>query len=239
MAASVRSAAANNSGSATATSVVVAKPAGTASGDILYGLVHTNDSGPTITPPSGFAEVIAPFATGGTNLGGMACYRKVAGGAEPADYTWTVAAATRFCVGMVAVQGADTATPEDVTGTATTGSANPGTAADAPSVDPATTDALLLCAMGGTVGATGTQVTATPPSGMTEQADQSTTNAGAARNSSLEVSSLALASGAATGVKTNTVTSSISWGGLSVAVRSAAAAAGAPPRFLSQYGSFF
>jgi hypothetical protein len=71
------------SNSGTGTTVVVNKPTGTVSGDLLVA-VMISDAGPAWTQPAGFTEVLdvvsAPF--GGASW-------KAAGGAEPSTYTFT------------------------------------------------------------------------------------------------------------------------------------------------------
>ena len=76
----------NASNSATA---LVTKPSGTASGHLLIGLC-ISDGNPTYTPPSGFTEWL-DTATGAF---GEVAY-KTAGGAEPADYTFTASKSTQ------------------------------------------------------------------------------------------------------------------------------------------------
>lgn len=71
--------------SGAASSVTVTKPTGTASGELMVAIVNWNTNG-TITPPSGWTEknTVTAFSGGTTGL-----YYKVAGGSEPADYTWS------------------------------------------------------------------------------------------------------------------------------------------------------
>lgn len=103
-----RASASVNADTATA-SFVVNKPTGTASGDVLIGIVGqlvTN----TITPPSGWTSIELESADANIRL--QAWY-KVAGGSEPSTYTWAVSATKGFAwIGCY--ENVDNSTPVDV-----------------------------------------------------------------------------------------------------------------------------
>jgi hypothetical protein len=63
------------------TTVVIPKPTGTASGDLLLAVVSFADTIAVITPPSGWSLLM--------QISMKAVYTKTAGGGEPASYTWT------------------------------------------------------------------------------------------------------------------------------------------------------
>ena len=73
------------------TSITVAKPSGTVDGDVLVALVAAiiSSSPYSFTPPAGWVATgaIAQFAASG---GRMQIWTRVAGGSEPANYSWTV-----------------------------------------------------------------------------------------------------------------------------------------------------
>ena len=69
------------------TSVTITKPAGVVSGDLMIAVI-TNATDETITPPSGWTEYSdSPRLPSAFNKAWA--YRKVAGGSEPANYTWS------------------------------------------------------------------------------------------------------------------------------------------------------
>lgn len=78
------------------TSLTVTKPTSTADGDLLVASFWYKDTGRTITPPSGWTLQ----ESGGTNQTGTV-YTKVAGGSEPADYTWSVSGAAVVLHGSI------------------------------------------------------------------------------------------------------------------------------------------
>lgn len=225
MAASVRSF--NTYGSTvTETSAVVPMPSGWQAGDVVYiGWELTASSG-TVTDPSGWANLFTHFRSSGTTNSLHGVYRRVMQGGDGNDVTFTISSG-RFAAVSVAVQDADTGTPEDVTPTTDDNSASPTSYPDvrAPSIDPAASDCLLLTFHALRNGTNGATTTFTPPSGMSEQGD-ATSNVAGASNAAIEAASLALSSGDATGTKTATASSSsgttINQMRSAVAVRSAA-----------------
>lgn len=82
------------------TTVTIAKPAGTASGDVLVALIvaSTSSTAPTITPPSGWVAV-GTFANGPSKTAGV--WTRAAGGSEPANYAWTSSVAMNQAAGVV------------------------------------------------------------------------------------------------------------------------------------------
>jgi hypothetical protein len=99
-------AAASNAGSGT--SLVVTKPTGTASGDVLMAFWNNAGSGSsTITWPSGFTEEAnANMVTPDTTT--IRCASKTAGGSEPADYTITSSTNDACTAAILAFSGRDT-----------------------------------------------------------------------------------------------------------------------------------
>jgi len=86
-------------------SLVVNKPTGTALNDVLVAAFTCNSV--TVTPPSGFTE----FASTSNSTLFTRLYYKVAGGSEPATYTWGTSANGPIHVALTAWRGCDTADP--------------------------------------------------------------------------------------------------------------------------------
>ena len=92
------------------TSVNVAKPTSTVSGDFLLAqiLYQNGTSVATLTPPSGWTLVRR--TDNGTALG-QAIYYRFAGGSEPTSYTWTFSSSTVAAGGIARYTGVDPTTP--------------------------------------------------------------------------------------------------------------------------------
>ncbi len=149
----------------TTTSVTITKPAGTVSGDLLIACV-TNGSANAApsSVPSSWSLLVDQGGT--TWWGGI--YYLVAGGSEPADYTWS--GFTDSCTGvMIAVSGADTSSPFDGFSAApNVGTATPGSA----SITTTVADTLIVgaCAEDDNNGLS-TWACATDPTTLSERAD--------------------------------------------------------------------
>lgn len=77
-------------GTSVSTYRTVAKPTGTAEGDLLFAQVARNtDTNQPSSVPEGWALVPGTTYRGNSTLSYYALYYKVAGASEPADYTWT------------------------------------------------------------------------------------------------------------------------------------------------------
>lgn len=124
---------------------------------------------------------------------------------------------------VIVVTGADTATPADG---AAGGNGAASTSHVAPSVSPATSDALLLCG----AQSAGPAGTYTPPSGMTEQTDLKDDGNGGSGFAAGSTASLVLTASGATGTKTFTFSASTAYATASIAIKAASGvAASAPP----------
>lgn len=137
------------------------KPAGTASGDVLYASIccYLSDS-ITVSTPAGWTLVRGPDRrTGSAQIAGY-LFRKVAGGSEPASYTFTASQGTYLTAWIARVTGADTTTPEDASTSGNNGTGSPRTGLG---VTTSGSDRLLLlCSLGFGVAPNAT------PSGMTQ-----------------------------------------------------------------------
>jgi len=133
--------------------LTITKPAGTASGDVMLATISARPSAMTINPPAGWAlykRTEQPNGGVSTAPGGMTLltYYKAAGGAEPANYTWTLANPQNDGGGVVGtitrVSGVDTANPIDVYVDALTGN---GVVHSAPSVTTTVPNTLLVASI--------------------------------------------------------------------------------------------
>jgi hypothetical protein len=109
---------------AAATTVVVNKPAGVIAGDVMYATVLSfpQVSGVHATSP-GWTDVAFIDDAGGINS--LTVLRKVAGGAEPATYTFTGNASPNMQNGaLLALIGVNNTTPEDAVATVTNGASS-------------------------------------------------------------------------------------------------------------------
>lgn len=88
------------------TSVTMTKPTGVASGDVLVAFITANDQ--TVTAPSGFTSI--ETAQGGTGPFRGSSFYKVAGGSEPADYSFSVPSDSPIVGSLSAYRGVDTDT---------------------------------------------------------------------------------------------------------------------------------
>lgn len=154
--------------------VTINKPSGTASGDLLvaYFLTFT-EAGygtPTHEPPTGWTLVsqrTSDVYYSGAVIG--AVYYKVAGGSEPATYTWgnALSARTFGNVVMLRITGADTTTPIDAS--ANTNTPAPASNYNFPSVTTTGADRLILLFGGLTDTPSGSDWPLAAPSGFTVQ----------------------------------------------------------------------
>ena len=115
------------------------KPSGTVSGDLLIACCYHTGT-PTITGPTGWTRLLR--VTGTSDVGWVADYwYKVAGGSEPASYTWS--GGTDHLIDIASYSGVDNGTPFDVTVDSATSSS--GVNIVAPSVTTATANAWISC----------------------------------------------------------------------------------------------
>lgn len=220
-AATVRSASSAAS-TASVTSLDCDKPAGVVDGDVLYAIVHLTASSGSIDTPSGWTQIGSTLTAGSSTSSRAALFRRVAA-SEPSTYTFSVTNAGRISAAIVAVQDADTTTPElDSDGAVDTTS---GTSIVAPSIDPAS-DALLLAFFAGRISTNGTAVTYTPDGAMVEEADVSTAVA-ATSNSCVSIDSQEGVTAGSTGTRTATSSLALNWIAFTVAVAGGAGGGGA------------
>lgn len=102
------------SATSTNTSLTIDKPTGVVSGDVMLVNITSNNGG---TPSLSGWSSLGTGIFNGSNLRATVLY-KVAGGSEPANYTFALGAGANDAVGtIVAFSGVDNASPIDATGT--------------------------------------------------------------------------------------------------------------------------
>ena len=142
-----------------ATGLTVAKPAGTAPGDVLVSCLTLNGSAiATNGAPTGWTRFAAATGVSNPHVYG---YYKVAGAAEPDTYTWGYSTSIVSSGGIARYSGA--AGLDGLASTAAGASATTGTV---PGVTTTTSNTMLVGCMGINSGAP--TVTITAPTGMSE-----------------------------------------------------------------------
>lgn len=163
-----------------AATLTISRPAGTVAGDVMiasitFGPCSAISGGActtTITPPAGWTQVnTVTDQTTGAGTGGFGnrlfVYRRVATGAEPANYTWSFGGPlphTGAAGGIISFSGVDTASPIVTQAGQTTPSATSHTA---PSISTGTVTNTMLVS----THSANSSAAWTPPAGMTERVD--------------------------------------------------------------------
>ncbi|MDQ3540489.1 MAG: hypothetical protein M3440_07355, partial [Chloroflexota bacterium] len=190
-----------SSGGTSVTTFVMARPAGTVAGDLMVLAVDHLSGSTTCTSP-GWESLydVSNTAGGATSHSTNALY-KIAGAAEPADYTITLSSSKTAIASMLTYSGAlATMVTADIVSASVVDSAATTTVVTAPGVTTTVDGCLLL-----TIHHVGVNVDAntwTPPTGMTERADIA--SGGTSGSSALSVNELILGAAGATGDKTAT-----------------------------------
>ncbi|MDP2794359.1 MAG: hypothetical protein Q8O25_09825 [Sulfurisoma sp.] len=200
--------------------LTITKPAGTVSGDVMLATISARPSQMTITAPAGWALYKRTEQLNGgvsTDPGGMTLltYFKMAGGSEPANYTWTLAntigAGANGGGGVVGtitrVSGVDTINPIDVYVDALSGN---GLTHSAPSATTTVPNTLLVASI--TYLSSGNFGAPSGITGITERAEVSAPVANAAIGITLLVATVPKATAGATGSVSATADSSADYG---------------------------
>jgi PKD repeat protein len=156
--------------SAAATAVVLPRPAGVATGDVLVAQI-TADGAPAMSAvPAGWSPVLsAPLAIG--TGARVFAYSHVVGdvAAEPSGYTWQLSAPFKWGAAVTAFSGVDTANPFDTVVSTRIEKTYGSTVLTVPGVVTATAGAVLVGGLGMDSSAAGVN----PPAGWTETAESS------------------------------------------------------------------
>jgi len=199
-----------SSGSASATTTLtITKPASVVSGNFLIaGITFNGGSNTTVTPPSGWTSIRK--TTNGTDVG-METFRKVAGGSEPASYSWGISSSSteRASGGIIHYSGVDTGNPVDVS------SGNTGNSSSivASAVTTTLANDVVVAFFGIDDDASFGQ-----PSGTTERYDASHTDTSGPAGAADDFTQASIGS---TGNKTSAATQSNRWVAQQVALRTA------------------
>lgn len=208
-----------SSSTATGTgSVTVTKPSPVATNDLMIAQFFIRRQPVTITAPAGWTPIRKDEGSG--TLVAQAAYYHIAGGSEPADYTWSVAGSTdKAAAGIAVYRGVNTSNPIDAQG----GQANASsTSITAPSITTVTPDTLLVGLFG--IRNTGT---ITPPGGMTERWDVTTSGSPTSSNAHIALADQSFVGPGATGTRVATASAGQANVGQLVALRPALSAVGA------------
>jgi hypothetical protein len=178
-------------------------PAGVQNGDMLYLGIHITSSTGTIAKPAGWDNVVAQIASTASASSKLAVFSRPAS-SEPGSYNvkWGTSSNTgRASGGMAAWYNVNTTTPtQDIQHSHGDGST--GNTEEAPTAT-ATNNTDMATFVGAyTATSSGGSNTWTPPTGMSEKSD-ATTSCTSKSNSSFEIAQLSVAAGA-TGAKTAT-----------------------------------
>jgi hypothetical protein len=116
---------------------------GVASGDLLVARIITQNGNSTITPPvsGGWTQIGSSVYDGSTVQ--YSAWQKLAGGSEPATYTWTIPGETYTEVDITVVTGQDSVAPVNASNTAQLASGTTSTPA-MPSLTTTVDNCLLL-----------------------------------------------------------------------------------------------
>lgn len=188
--------------------VVLTAPAGIVDNDILVARLYAEPSTQPITPPAGFTSAGSGInSTSGRSHKAEIFWKRASG--ESGNYTFTETGNSWGSGSIYRISGAiTTGNPIDVIGAHGVSTVT-GTAALAPGVTTTVNDTLLLYSVvnwdGGTY---------TPPSGMTEVADET----------GHELATLTIPTAGATGDKTGTLAASDAWSAVLIAIKPPAGA---------------
>jgi hypothetical protein len=188
-----------------ATSLQVNKPAAAVEGDLLTAqIVFLKGSDITVTAPAGWTLVVR--TNSGSDIG-SAIFRKFAGAAEPASYTWNFSQSVQAVGGMLAYSGVDPLNPI----VASTGASGASGNLVAPSIA-SETDSWLIAFFG-----IKKRTSLSRPGGMTERYYHANNGDEVTAKAADEASPLANP----TGTRASTPGSSDKWVAQSVTLRSA------------------
>jgi hypothetical protein len=183
-----------------ATTMTIAKPAGTAVGDVLVACITL--TGGSVNTLAGWTRIAGVTSAGNPRVFGFV---KVASGSEPASYGWGLTASTTGAGGIARFGGAS-----GVDGAASTAASS--TAAASGTIPGVTTTAANAQVLGCT-GVNSSSTSITPPAGLTEAWDL-----GARRS---EFADGVQQAAGPSGAKTFTFSASRAWAGWLVALRPA------------------
>ncbi len=195
--------------------IVITKPSGVVSGDLMLMFLST-DGNTVLNTLSGWTVVEETTTSAGDKCT-LTILSKVAGGSEPADYTFT-GGGNQTRAGIIFRIDGQHATFKDVSGIDNTGNSNTPTA---PTVTTTVANCLVLCSYA----QDDDSAPNTHPGSTTELADFDS-GGGASPASTLGVASYTQVSAGATGTRAWSDANNVQWIGCQVAIAPVAAAGG-------------
>jgi myo-inositol-hexaphosphate 3-phosphohydrolase len=145
--------------------ITVAKPAGTAPGDVLVACLSlTGGQVASTGVPAGWVRFAAATTVSVPHVFG---YYHVVGNSDPASYQWSLSSSVTGGAGIARYSGVNTTNPLDATPTAAAGASS--TTGTVPGVTTASASAMLVGCMG--VNSSSTTLGITSPSGMSQAWD--------------------------------------------------------------------
>jgi hypothetical protein len=175
--------------------VTITKPTGTVENDCMYAVL--SGDGGTITPPGGWTIVQSLPATDADQI--FEVYQRVAGGAEGANYQFSLSGVFEVTAAILTYSGCDTASPVNTSSerAGVTDDADPQTVT-ATAITPSVNDSMILYF--GSVDLTNTAATTwTVPSTYTERFNEDGIGSGAAGLCPLYVAELLQTTATSTG----------------------------------------
>jgi PKD repeat protein len=150
-----------------AAAVELAKPAGTAAGDVLVASI-TADYNPTMASvPAGWTPMVNALSINSSSSAGSRAfaYYHVVGASDPASYSWTLSTAVKWGGGITAYRGVNTTTPLDTPVVNAVNTTYTATSIAGPSVTTVSNGAMLI----GGIACDCSSPVVTPPTGWTER----------------------------------------------------------------------
>jgi hypothetical protein len=188
-----------------ATSLSINVPAGVVAGDVMLATVDAEGAA-AYTVPSGWSAT--GLYDGTSFIGRSGVYFHVAGGSEPASYSWGLGTSRKAAGHIASYIGVDNPSPIQ---TSATGGASSGTSATAPTITTAVANQLVVMDAGD--GDTA-QSTITPPGGTSERVEVYTSGSGSVVGH--DVVDFRQVAAGATGTKIFTLSSSAGWGTITI-----------------------
>jgi hypothetical protein len=193
-----------------ATSIVVTRPAGVVSGDVMIASIDAEGSG-SFTVPTGWSST--GLFSGTSFFGFSGVYFHVAGSGEPASYSWGLGTARKATGNIVSYVGVENSSPIEVT--ATTAGNSVGTSDSAASITTTVNNTRVLIDFGADDSAG--SFTITPPALTSKRASVFTSGTGSVLGS--QTQDFTQATAGATGTKTFTASASNPWGAITIALK--------------------
>ena len=209
----------STNGTSTNTSLLINKPTGVVSGDVMIVNIAQRNNGANAPTLAGWLPIASGAIDGGTTMGAL--LYKVAGGSEPASYTFTLGSGANNNEGtIVAFSGVDVSgpTPFDVAPGSLSVSNISGTTATATGIITATANAaVIMFAQADNNQSMGTWSTTSPVTLTELYEDQY--NPGGSNDLTVGAASEIKATAGATGNGTMTVGGSVRWGAMLIALK--------------------